>query len=243
MRVKRGHMVSKAYLSSWADVRNRVEVIDVQDERGFTTAVGNATVVSYVYDPNVLTHDLERAYSKIEDAGIPVIAKLRDGERGVSDIERAALIAFLDMYLERGRYANLAKLRVPAVLMMKDGTSEEAELALGDVMTLSQSHPDVFRLSSLPFDQWEWKVLGTVGLVTGDGAVLLWRPTKDSEICSVSFPLSPTRLLVIGQDLPDGLPLNARVAQSSRRWIVGAEGSLDLARAKGPRRSPSRSGD
>lgn len=237
MTVKRGHMVSKGYISAWADDRNRVDVIDVQDERGFTTAFGNATVVSYAYDPNVLTHDLERAYSKIEDAGTPVIAKLRDGERAISDTERAALIAFLDMHLERGRYADLVKLRVPAALLMKDGTSEDAELVLGDVITLSQSHPDVFRLCSLPLDQWEWKVLEAVGLATGDGAVLLWRATEDAEICAISFPLSPTRLLVIGQDLPDGLPLNARVAQNSRRWIVGTKGSLNLAWAEGRRKS------
>ncbi|MBD8104790.1 DUF4238 domain-containing protein [Plantibacter sp. CFBP 8775] len=237
MTVKRGHMVSRGYISAWADDRNRVEVIDVQDGRGFTTALGNATVVSYVYDPNVLTHDLERAYWKIEDEGIPVIAKLRDDEKQLSSIERTALIAFLDMHLERGRYADLVKLRVPAVLLMKDGTTEDAELALGDVMTLSQSHPDVFRLSSLPLDQWAWNVIEAAGLATGDGAVLLWRPTKDADICTISFPLSPTRLLVIGQALPDGVPLNARLAQNSRRWVVGTKGSLNLQWANAPRSS------
>ena len=227
--VKRGHMVSKGYINAWADERNRVDVIDVQDGRGFTTSYQNATVVSYVYDPKVLTHDLERAYWKIEDAATPVIVKLREGAKEFSDAEREAMITFLDMHLERGRYADQAKLRVPAVLVMRDGTTQDAELALGDVLTLSQSHPDVLRLSSLPLDHWDWKVLDAVGLATGDGAVLLWRATKDDEICTVSFPLSPTKLLVIGSDLPDDVPLNPRVAENSRRWIVGAKGSLNLA--------------
>lgn len=215
MNVKRGHMVSSGYIGAWADDRNRVDVIDVQHGRGFTTAYGNATVVSYVYDPKVLTHGLERAYWAIEDAGTPVIVKLRDGARELGDADRDAMIAFLDMHLERGRYADSAKIRVPAVLMMKDGTTQDAELALGDVITLSQSHPDVFRLSSLPLDQWEWKVLDAVGLATGDGAVLLWRESETAEVSTVSFPLSPTRLLVIGRDLPDRLPLNARVGRTA----------------------------
>ncbi len=229
MTVKRGHMVSKGYISAWADDRNRVEVIDVQHKRGFTTSYLNATVVSYVYDPKVLTHDLERAYWAIEDAGTPVIVKLRERARELSDADRSAMIAFLDMHLARGRYADQATLRVPAVLVMTDGTTQDTELALGDVLTLSQSRQDVFRLSSLPLGEWDWKVLDAVGLATGDGAVLLWRPTKDGEVCTISFPLSPTKLLVIGNDLPDDIPLNARVAQNSRRWIVGAKSSLNLA--------------
>ncbi len=49
MRAKRAHMVSRAYLKQWADKGGNVEVIDVQDRRGFTTDVVNATVVSYAY--------------------------------------------------------------------------------------------------------------------------------------------------------------------------------------------------
>lgn len=54
MGVKRGHMVSKGYIEAWADSRNVVDVIDIQDRRGFPTSIHNATVVSYVYDPKVL---------------------------------------------------------------------------------------------------------------------------------------------------------------------------------------------
>lgn len=231
MKVKRGHTVSKGYLKAWADERNRVDVIDVQEHHGFTTTIGRATVVKYHYDAKVLTHDLEKAYSAIETAAIPVIAKLRDGVGEMSVAERDAVISFLDMFLERGRYADKAELRVPSVLMMKDGSVVDAELALGDVITLSQWHSEVFRLTQLPLDQWEWRVLDAVGLGTGDGAVLMWRPTKDAEICTVTFPLSPTRLLVIGQHLPEGVPLNAQLVNNSRRWLVGTKGALDLALA------------
>jgi hypothetical protein len=80
-------MVPKGYTSAWVDDRNRVDVIDVQHMRGFSTSYVNATVVSYVYDPKVLTHGLEHAYCAIEDAGTPVIAKLREGAKALSDAE------------------------------------------------------------------------------------------------------------------------------------------------------------
>lgn len=228
MRVKRGHMVSKGYIEAWADERNVVDVIDIQNRRGFQTSIHNATVVNYVYDPKVLTHDLEEAYSKIESAGTPVIVKLREGEPSLTDNERYAMIAFLDMHLDRGRYAHQTKLRAPAVVLKTGGEVEEAELRLGDVLLLSQSLPEVLRLKELGLDQWEWRVWPVEGLATGDGAVLLWRSAEDSEICTVSFPLSPTRLLIIGQELPDGVPMNDRIASNSKRWIVGVCGSLKL---------------
>lgn len=236
MVVKRGHMVSEGYLKAWADERNLVDVIDIQHRRGFPSSIKNATVVSYVYDPNVLTRDLEDDYSRIEYAGIPVTVKLREGAQSLTVEERSAMIAFLDMHLDRGRCADQTKLRVPAVLVKTGGDFEDAELALGD--TLSQALPEVLRLSTLGLEQWEWKVLEANGLATGDGAVLLWQATKDAGVCTVSFPLSPTRLLVIGQDLPDELPLNARVAANSKRWVVGERGTLDLAWASSPEIHP-----
>lgn len=236
--VKRGHMVSEGYLKAWADERNLVDVIDIQHRRGFPSSIKNATVVSYVYDPNVLTRDLEDDYSRIEDAGIPVIVKLREGAQSLTGEERGAMIAFLDMHLDRGRYADQTKLRVPAVLVKTGGDFEAAELALGDMLLLSQALPEVLRLSALGLEQWEWKMLEANGLATGDGAVLLWQPTKDAGVCTVSFPLSPTRLLVIGQDLPDELPLNARVAANSKRWIVGERGTLNLTLANSPEIRP-----
>lgn len=228
MGVKRGHMVSEGYIEAWADKRNVVEVIDIQDRRGFPTSIHNATVVSYVYDPEVMVPDLERIYSKIEDAGIPVIVKLREGGQSLTDKERDAMIAFLDMHLDRGRYADQTKLRAPAVVLKTGGEVEAVELRLGDVLLLSQSHAEVLRLKSLGLDQWAWRVWPVDGLVTGDGAVLLWRSTKNAEICTVSFPLSPTRLLIIGEELPDGVPMNDRIASNSKRWLVGGRGSLRL---------------
>ncbi len=239
MTVKRGHMVSRGYIKAWADDRNAVDVIDIQDRRGFTTSILNATVVSYVYDPKVLTHDLESAYEKIETAGIPVIVKLREGAQSLTDTERDSMIAFLDMHLDRGRYANKAKLRAPALVLKTGGKVEEAEIGLADALLLSQSLPEVLRLKTLGLDQWEWRVWpideagtgdGAVELATGDGAVVLW--TEDAEICTITFPLSPTRLLIIGQELPDGVRMNDRIASNSKRWIVGTRGSLNLNWAK-----------
>jgi hypothetical protein len=69
------------------------------------------------------------------------------------------------------------------------------------------------------------------GLATGDGAVLLWRPTDGAEISTISFPLSPTQLLVIGEDLPDDVPHNRLLAENSKRWIVGARGTLNFSKA------------
>jgi hypothetical protein len=63
---------------------------------------------------------------------------------------------------------------------------------------------------------------------TGDGAVLLWHPTEGAEICTVSFPLSPTQLLVIGRDLPDKICVNNRITDNCKRWIIGAPGTLNL---------------
>lgn len=228
MVVKRGHMVPKGYLKAWADHRGRVEVIDVQQQRGFLSSIHNATVVNHVYDPNILAHDLERDYAAIEDLGIPVIVKLRDGAQRLTVDEREAMIAFLDMHLDRGRYADQTKLRVPAVVFKTGGEFEQAGLGLGDLLLLSRSRPEVLRLTALGLDQWEWRVLDVNDLVTGDGAVMLWAPTKDVPICSVSFPLSPKRLLVIGQDLPDFPALNVRMVANSKRWIVGRCGTLNL---------------
>lgn len=235
MVVKRGHMVSKGYIKAWADGRNLVDVIDIQDRRGFLSSIKNATVVTHVYDPNVLARNLEEDYSRIENAGIPVIVKLCEGAQFLTVEERSAMIAFLGMHLHRGRYADRTKLRVPAALFKTGGELDGVELAVGDMLLLSQALPEPLRLSVLSLEQWEWKVLEAEGLATGDGAVLLWRPTKDAGVCTVSFPLSPTRLLVIGQDLPDELLLNLRVAANSKRWIVGQRGTLNLAWASSPK--------
>jgi hypothetical protein len=221
-------MVSRGYLAAWADKKNTVDVIDIQGRRGFPSSIFTATAVSDVYNAKVLNHDLEETYAKIETDGIPVMVKLRDGAPSVTAAERDAMIAFLDMHLDRGRYAHRAAVRAPAQVLKHGGQVEDVELNLGDALLLSQNHPDVLRLKPLGLGNWEWRVWPTEELVTGDGAVLLWTLPGGSEICTVTFPLSPTRLLIIGRELPDGVRMNDRVTSNSNRWIIGARGSLNL---------------
>ncbi|WP_454813021.1 DUF4238 domain-containing protein [Paenarthrobacter nitroguajacolicus] len=228
--VKNAHMVSKGYISAWADKRNVVDVLDLQEGRGYPSSHLSATVVNYVYDPNFLTRNLEQDYSLIESAGIPALVKLRKGEP-LSEAEANAVIAFLDMHLDRGRYADRTKVRAPAVALRTDGRIEHTELALGDALLLSQAFQDVLRLTALGLEQWPWQVREATSLATGDGAVLLWQATDGAPITTISFPLSPTQLLVIGEDLPDNIPLNPLLAQNSKRWIVGVRGSLDFSKA------------
>lgn len=223
--VKRAHMVSRSYLRAWADERNRVDVLDIQQGRGFTSAIGNATVVSYAYEPEVLLHNLEGEFDRIESRGVPAIVKLRAGH-ALTASDKDDVIAFLDMHLDRGRYADQSEVRTPAVLVKTDGSSGDASLSLGDRLLLSRHMEGVVRLAALGVAQWPWQVLEARSLATGDGAVLLWRQTDGAEVSLVTFPLSPTQLLVIGEGFPERAPLNTLLAQHSRRWIVGTVGSL-----------------
>ena len=231
MAVKNAHMVSKSYIRAWADERNVVDVSDLQDGRGYPSSYMSATVVSYGYEPEVLTRDLERDYGRIEDRGIPAIVKLRKGYK-LTAFERSAVVAFLDMHLDRGRYADQTKIRVPALVVKSGGRIEHAELNLADRLLLSQSIKDVLRLTTLGLEQWPWQIREVNGLITGDGAVLVWRSTDGADISAVTFPLSPTQLLVIGQNPPDDvrfkLLLNVLHAENSRRWIVGARGTINF---------------
>jgi len=230
MKVKRPHMVPKGYIRAWADRRNRVEVIDVQHGRGVTSSIENATVVSYVYEPAVLTHDLEAEFALIESRGLSAIRKMRYAHITTFE-ERDALIAFLDMHLERGRYADQADVRTFARLLRTDGQTEDSELSMGDRLLLSRHVEGATRLARLGLERWPWHVRPALRLATGDGAVLLWRPKPGAEISTISFPLSPTQLLVIGDDLPADLPLNQLMAEKCRRWIVSVPGHLDLSKA------------
>lgn len=223
--VKRAHMVSKSYLRAWADARNRVDVLDIQQGRGFTSAIGNATVVSYAYEPEVLTHDLEGEFDRIESRGAPAIAKLRHGHL-LTLKEKRDVVAFLDMHLDRGRYADQSDVRTPAVLMRTDGSAEDAVLNLGDRLLLSRFMEGPVRLARLGVEQWPWEVRDARSLATGDGAVLLWRENAGAEASIVTFPLSPAQLLVIGTGFIGQPPLNTLLAEHSRRWIVGTVGSL-----------------
>jgi len=182
-------MVTKGYLRAWADSRGRVDVLDLKHGRGFSWSVENATVVSYAYDPQVLSRDLERDYSEIEGAGVPALLKLRTAIQIDSD-EQSAIIKFLDMHLDRGRYADQTDVRIPAVLLKNDGSIEDAELNLGDRLLLSQHVPDVLRLGPLGLENGPWRLRDARGLATGDGAVLLWQPTEGAGVATISshFP-------------------------------------------------------
>lgn len=224
-------MVSKGYLRAWADEKERVDVIDVHDGRGFPTTISKATVVTYAYDPDVMTHDLEEEYARIESAGIPALRKLHD-HQSITPAEQTSVIAFLQMHLERGLYADQNKILTPAVLIKTGGLVEQADLNLGDRLVLSRLHQERLDLTALALENWQWQVVSAKHLATGDGAVLRWKPTPGGGFSTVSFPLSPTQLLVIGDDIPESAPLNTMLAKNCRRWILGAPGSLNWPQAQ-----------
>lgn len=225
MRAKRAHMVSRAYLAAWANEKGLVDVADLEQERVSTTSTTNATVVRYAYETEVMNHDLEGGFAKIESAGISALAELRN-TRTLTIDRRRAVVAFLDMHLERGRFADQTQTRSPAILLMGDGTTKESELNLGDRLLLSQHMKDIERLSLQGCEQWPWTIRYAGGFVTGDGAVILWRDVGSKSVCTVTFPISPTELLVIGRDLHIQLDLNVLLAMKSRRWLVGAPGAF-----------------
>ena len=224
-KVRRAHMLTKAYIRAWADERKRVDVIDMGRNYGYPSSVNNATVRSFAYEPNVLTHDLEQEYSVVESNGMQAIARLRGEGPTLDDKTSDSMIAFLDMHLDRGRYADQTEVRTPAVLFKTDGTIEDVEFNVADRLLLSQSMKDVVRLNALGLGSWDWRVvLGE--FVTGDGAVLMFSETKGAEVCTVAFPLSPTQLLLIGRPFDGPVPLNPLIAKRSRRWLVGRPGTL-----------------
>ncbi|QIV87733.1 DUF4238 domain-containing protein [Glutamicibacter mishrai] len=232
-KVKRAHMVSRGYLKPWSDGQNRVEVIDIDKRKGFTTAIGNATVVNYAYESGILRNDLEGEFQKVESAGIPNLVKLRAGH-ALDKEEKRKTVDFLDMHLSRGRFANQVEVLTPALVLRADKDPETLLLKLGDRFLLSQYEKETLRLPELQLEDWPWVITETRGLITGDGAVLLWHREKGGPVATVSFPLSPTQLLVIGEPLAiSGTQyLNDRVGVCSRRWLVGSIGSLNLEWAK-----------
>lgn len=228
---RRSHMVTGSYISAWADKKNVLDVLDVQEGRGYPSSYKNASIVSYVYDPAVLTVDLEAEYGAIEGRGMAAFKKLRAGKELLEE-ETQAAITFLDMHLHRGRYANRAGVRVSASMLMEDGTTQEADLSLGDMLLLAHQHTETLRLTSRGLEQWTWQVYTTESLYTGDGAVLLWRPDAEHDLTTVTFPLSPTQLLVIGDDVPVGLDINRAIVSNCRRWVIGQRGTLPIGQMK-----------
>lgn len=222
-------MVSKFYLHAWGDDSGCVDVFDLEGMRGFKTATGSATVVSFAYDPNVLSNDLERDFGDIESAAAPSLLRLRQKE-ALSRAGQLCVIDFLDMHLERGRYADQSKVQTPALVMMTDSEPQERKLGLGDRLLLSRFVDGPVRLGAMGLESWPWRVYewrDGEKLLTGDGAVLLWKTDEDSEIGTVTFPLSPTLILVIGGELPYDMHINPVIVRNSRRWLVGNPGTLD----------------
>jgi len=220
--VKRAHMITRAYLASWANERGHVHVWDGENEISRPQPLANATVVNYAYRPLVTNFDLEADYARIENRGIPALRSLATG--GAPNREgRDALVTFLDMHLERGRYADQAKVRVPAAMGSTTAPVQMVDMALGDRLTFARDvDTDAVRLRRLDLEKWRWRVHHVEsGLVTGDGAVLLFRARSGEGVGAVTFPLSPSRLLVIGDAL-DGLsfPINLLIANACRRWLI-----------------------
>jgi hypothetical protein len=220
--VKRSHMITRAYLEQWANDRGVVHVFDGENNVNHPSSVLNATVVSYGYRAEVVPFDLEAHYEKIESRAIPALRGLASGAFPNRD-GRSAVVSFLDMHLERGRYADQAKVRMPAWLGDTSGPGRVAEMALGDRLTLARDvDTGAVRLEPARLETWDWRVLPiSGGLVTGDGAVLLFQATESSGLSAVAFPVSPDKLLVIGDGLP-GIPpyLNFIIMGRCRRWLV-----------------------
>lgn len=88
-------------------------------------------------------------------------------------------------------------------------------------MLLSQRLRSLTRPTTPRLEQWPWKVEETKCLATGGGTVLLRRRPDGANVFTFSFPLPPTHLLVIGQDLPDDVGLDSLLPANSGRWIAG----------------------
>jgi len=219
-------MVSRGYLENWANGRGQVFVHDKdRPEHSGARSLADATVVRYAYRTDLTTLDLEGEYAGIEGKGIPGIRSLAAGGV-VSEPGRAAVIDFLDMHRERSGFADQARVTVPlAAGDLHSRTVRKVEAGMGDRIVLSRAVDTTrVRVRDLPVHRWRWRIVPVEsGLVTGDGAVLLWADRKD--VTAVSFPLSPTRLLVIGNGL-DGvrIPINRLIADRCKRWVVSRIG-------------------
>lgn len=221
-------MLTRSYLEAWATPRGQVHVWDLEAQLSLITGIGNATVVSRAYDTQVTSNDLEAEFAEIEGAGIQAIRTLAGGG-AIRVGGQEAVIRFLEMHRERGLYADQVKTRVPVISgNFMTGAIEERELGLGDRLTLARSaNKEDARITDLRLDRRRWQVVEvSSGLLTGDGAVLQWAPSAEATVSTVTFPISPKRLLIVGDDID--VPwrrLNYLAASRSRRWIVGQPGS------------------
>lgn len=216
-------MITRSYLESWANGRDLVYVVDTEAKVHGVRSLGGATVVRYVYQTEHANVDLETEYCQIEGDGIAAIRTLARSGVLQSDGQRA-LVAFLDMFLERGRFADQAKVKMPVAVanLFRVGV-RDSTMGLGDRLVFSRDiDKDAIRLSSLKIERWPWRVIPVEsGLITGDGAVLLWKGSGSDPVAAVTFPLSRTRLLVIGDVLLGRqIPINPLILRESKRWLV-----------------------
>ena len=171
-KVRRSHMVSRRYISAWGDKRGRIDVIDLEERRGYVTTYERATVVSYVYDSSFLEQEnLEAQFGKIESKGIPALVKLREGTP-IDQVDQRNVITFLDMHIERGRYANQAKVTTPALAVKVDGTTEDIDLRLADRMILSRYLEGAEKLEDHRLENWPWAVYSGCKLARGRAVML-----------------------------------------------------------------------
>lgn len=226
MPVKRAHMLTRAYLAAWANDRGKVFVADAESNRGGVRSLSDATVVSYAYRTEITNLDLEAEYGEVESDAVPAIKNLAAGGSITSD-GRAAVVRFLDMFSERGRWADQAAVRMPVAVMASNYPEgvRMAEMGLGDRMVLSR-HKELgangLQLADLGIARWAWRIAEVEsGLLTGDGAVLAVRPDEEASINTVCFPLSPTRLLIIGEGFGrTAVSINALIVSQCRRWLL-----------------------
>lgn len=227
MPVKRAHMVTRGYLAAWANDRNQVFVADAEAGRAGVRSLGDATVVGYAYRTEITNVDLESEYAAVESNAVPAIRNLASGG-SITSGGRDAIVHFLDMHLERGRWADQSAVRIPvgiATIDQPGGDFRMAQAGLGDRLALSRIEglgPNDLKIANLGIDRWPWRVAAVEsGLVTGDGAVLAVSQRDGDAVTTVSFPLSPTRLLIIGEGFGrTAVPINGVIAGRCRRWLV-----------------------
>lgn len=235
--VKRAHMIPRGYLTAWTNDRGMLFVTDKENAMSREMSLSSATVVRYVYEAPATVIDLEHEFSRIESRGIPAIRRLA-GDDDLNREGKLALVQFLDMFAKRSLGADQTKVRPPMVkLKMGSMDAELGQFTLGDRLVLSDAFGgDGPTLQERGFQSGRWCVTDVPdGLITGDGAVIEWQISSEAVSRVVTFPLSPTRLLVMGQggDTRE-LNVNRAVLDRSRRWLIDRlEGPL--ARAENSR--------
>lgn len=227
----------------WADDRGEVLVVDFHRNHALLLRTSNATIIKNAYKTSVLSHDREGHYAGIESRGITAIRDIRLGTP-IDKVRRHDVTEFMDMFVERGLYADRAGLKVPVIRGSFDSHEiEETEFRLGDMIALHRDlHPDEPTLAALGVAHWDWTTVRLeTPTVTGDGAVV---PIgSGGRITTVLFPLDPFTLLVVGE-IPHDLKLSMSdaIMTASRRWVIARpqDASADVLEELSKKRTRSR---